>query len=51
MVAPSADAVKRSLKNPNTLEMRIPKLLVKIAWNRDLFADLMVSYLVNFTLF
>lgn len=40
MFAPRADAVKRSLKNPNIREMRIPKLLVKIALNMGFFVNL-----------
>jgi hypothetical protein len=35
--APRADAVKRSLKNPRILEIKIPKLLVNIALNMGFF--------------
>ena len=37
MFAPSADAVKRSLKNPKIRDIKIPKLLVKIALNMGFF--------------
>jgi hypothetical protein len=33
MLAPSADAVSKSLINPKILENKIPKLFVKIALN------------------
>ena len=35
--APSAEAVSISLKNPKTLENKMPKLLVKIALNIGFF--------------
>ena len=35
--APSAEAVSISLKNPKTLENKMPKLLVKIALNMGFF--------------
>lgn len=42
--APRTDAVKRSLKNPKTLENKIPKLLVKIDLNIGFFCRIWTAF-------
>jgi len=37
--APKTDAVSKSLKNPNILENKIPKLLVNMALNMGFFVS------------